>query len=431
MPKLSPLFENRKPSNIRLASIEFAKRTDNVKAISVAIGNVSLPMHPAMIKRMENLSNSDSPFTKGVVKYSETIGTKECNQTILHILNSSGIVTNGLFTQITDGGSQGMELTIVGTTTKEKPLMLLNPAYSNYVSFADRLGLPIVSVNRKLQNDGEYTFPDMSEIESVIKQSQPSALVVIPFDNPTGQLISWENFINLAKLCVKYDMWLISDEAYRELYYQPTDKLPSIWNLNESEVNGISGRRISLETASKVWNACGLRIGAIVTDNQKFNEQCIAEQTASLCANVIGQYIFGAINNESIENLQAWYKLQRDYYLNIIKILDSEFKKSLPNVIVSKPQAAIYSVVDLSPIVGSDFNITDFVLYCAQTGVVEIDGQKMTLLVAPMSGAQFRIAYVLPPEEMKLVPRLLKELLEKYLNLTNPLSVAPNPLSQT
>jgi len=415
MPKLSPLYENRKPSNIRLAGIEFAKRTDGVKAINVAIGNVSLPMHPAMIKRMENLKNVDSPFANGVVKYSETIGTKECNQTILHILKASGIDTTGLFSQITDGGSQGMELVLAGTITKERPLMLLNPAYSNYVSFAGRLELPVISVNRSLQNDGEYTFPAMTEIESLIKEKNPGAMVIIPFDNPTGQLIKWNDFVELAKLCVKYDMWLVSDEAYRELYYQDVEKLPSVWKLNENEVPGINGRRISLETASKVWNACGLRIGAIVTDNQKFNEQCVAEQTANLCANTIGQYIFGAINNESIEDLQKWFKTQRDYYLNIIEILKSEFEKSLPGVIVSKPQAAIYSVVDLLPKVPKVFDITDFVLYCAQKGEVEIEGNKMTLLVAPMGTTQLRIAYVLPPEEMKLVPRLLKELLEKYL----------------
>lgn len=415
MPTLSPLYQNRQPSNIRLASIEFAKRTDGVKAIGVAIGNVSLPMHPAMINRMKNLTSPHSPFVNGVVKYSETIGIKECNQAIFHILEASNIDTHGLFSQITDGGSQGMELVIVGTTTPQKPLMLLNPAYSNYVSFANRLAIPIVSVNRNLQSDGQFTFPDMAQIESLTIEKRPGALVVIPFDNPTGQLINWDDFINLAKLCVKYDMWLISDEAYRELYYQPQEKLPSVWKITESEVNGINGRRISLETASKVWNACGLRIGAIVTDNQKFNEQCIAEQTASLCANTIGQYIFGAINDEPIANLQLWFKSQRDYYFEIIKILKDEFEKYLPNVIVSKPQAAIYSVVDLSPVVGPDFNITDFVLYCAQKGSVEIDGQKMTLLVAPMSGAQLRIAYVIPKDEIKLVPRLLKELLEQYV----------------
>jgi aspartate aminotransferase len=413
--KLSPLYKNRKPSNIRLAGIEFAKRTDGVKAISVAIGNVSLPMHPSMIKRMVNLKSIDSPFVDGVVKYSGTKGTKECNQTILHILKASGIDTKDLFSQITDGGSQGMELVLAGTVTKERPLMLLNPAYSNYAAFVGRLGLSTISVDRKLQSNGEYTLPDMTEVESLIKEKQPGAMVIIPFDNPTGQLIRWNDFVELAKLCVKYDMWLISDEAYRELYYKPVEKIPSVWNLDESEVPGIVGRRISLETASKVWNACGLRIGAIVTDNQKFNEQCIAEQTANLCANVIGQYIFGAINDESIESLQEWFKTQRNYYFKISKILETEFKNNLPEAIVSKPQAAIYSVVDLSPLVGSDFDITNFVLYCARKGKIEIEGQKMTLLVAPMNNAQLRIAYVLPPEEMKLVPRLLKELLGKYL----------------
>ena len=77
---------------------------------------------------------------------------------------------------------------------------------------------------------------------------------------------------------------------------------------------GITGRRISIETAVKVWNACGLRIGALVTDNEEFHARAVAENTASLCSNVIGQYIFGALADESHADLQAWYAKQREYY---------------------------------------------------------------------------------------------------------------------
>lgn len=138
-------------------------------------------------------------------------------------------------------------------------------------------------------------------------------MVVIPYDNPTGHFYDTESMIALAQLCVKHDLWMISDEAYRELFY--VDKpATSIRGITDKEVPGIEGRRISIETASKVRNACGLRVGALVTDNKEFHEKSVAEYTANLCTNVIGQYIFGALAHESKEDLQIRYSKQRNYY---------------------------------------------------------------------------------------------------------------------
>ena len=232
--------------------------------------------------------------------------------------------------------------------------------------------------------------------------------------------------VQLGRLCVKYNMWLISDEAYRELFYVP-QKTSSVWGLNEKEVPGITGRRISIETASKVWNACGLRIGAIVTDNKVYNRQSIAENTANLCPNVIGQYVFGSLAHEKHEDLAKWYAGLRAYYKEMMTALTRDLKAALPGIIVSSPDASIYSVLDVRNIAPDDFDATDFVLFCASVGSVEMDGKKMTLLVSPMDGfysvkpgeknpgtKQMRIAYVEPPDRMKLVPRLFAELFRQY-----------------
>ena len=112
-PKLSKHTESRKPSAIRMAQIEFMKRTDDVEAINTAIGNVSLPIYPAIQKRMFNLNAADSPFHKGVVKYTPSVGMKETNQAFLNIIASSGFNTDGLYSMITDGGSQSMELVLL------------------------------------------------------------------------------------------------------------------------------------------------------------------------------------------------------------------------------------------------------------------------------------------------------------------------------
>ena len=431
-PELSAHFASRNPSAIRLAQIEFMKRTDKVAAINVAIGNVSLPMHPAMINRMKHLDSLNSPFKDGVVKYSATVGYEETNNAFKHIIASSGFDQSGLYTQITDGGSQAMELVMIGVCgaagTKDKPLMLIDAAYTNYKALAERIGRKTVSVHRTLSDTGKFSLPDVKTIEKMIQQHQPGALVIIPYDNPTGHFYDKKSLIALAELCVKNNMWIVSDEAYRELFYV-SDKVVSIWGITEQDVPGISGRRISIETASKVWNACGLRIGAIVTDNELFSQKAVAENTANLCPNVIGQYIFGALAEVPFEDLTLWYKKQRDYYFGMLKELSETIKKLIPDVIISSPDASIYSVVDVRNIVDASFDAGEFVLYCAQQGKVTYEGSEYTLLVSPMaefysipSGqsnpgrTQMRIAYVESPVNMKKVPYLFAELLKKYLN---------------
>lgn len=430
-PQISEHFESREPSSIRLAQIEFLKRTDRVEAVNTAIGNVTLPMHPAMIDRMHNLASSKNPqFKNGVVSYTVSSGTDEVMNAFKNIISSSGFKSDNLFVLTTDGGSQAMEIAVVGVCGKagsnDKPLMLIDPAYTNYIAFADRIGRKTVSVKRKLQDNGKFTLPDFSEIEKEIILKKPGALVVIPYDNPTGHYCDMKTMIELARLCVKYNMWMISDEAYRELLYLDEPK-SSIWALNDSIVEGIEGRRMSVETASKVWNACGLRIGALVTDNSEFYDKALAEYTANLCANAIGQYIFGALALESHEELCKWYQQQRNYYKPLILEVRKALLELLPRIIVSSPDAALYSVIDVRNIAKAGFNSTDFALYCARKGSVDIDGKLYTLLVAPMSGfyaikkgepnpgvTQFRIAYVPKPEKIMLIPYLFKKLFNEY-----------------
>lgn len=431
-PILSAHFESRKPSDVRLAQMKYEERAVKPEAvINVGIGNVSLPTNPAMQKRMFELASPDSPFNKGVVRYSTTAGTDECQAAFKNILKCEGFDTSKLHVQVTDGGSAGMELLLVGLCgpagTGERPLMMIDPAYTNYISFAERIGRKTVTVKRNLTEEGKFTLPELDKIEASIKEHNPGALLVIPYDNPTGQLFDYDALKELAKLCVKYNMWMVSDEAYRELYYEEGKPLVSVWGLSDADVPGIEGRRISIETASKVWNACGLRIGAVITDNAEFNNRSIAEYTANLCANVIGQYIFGALAHETKEDIAGWCKGLKDYYKEQIMMVYNGLKEREPGLIVSSPDASIYTVIDVRNVVKPGFDCIDFVLYCAGQGKVSVDGVETTLLVAPMKGfynvaegehnpgsTQFRISFVEAPENLAKIPELFTELLKQF-----------------
>ena len=426
-PNLSSHFENRLPSAIREAQIIFAQREDKneIQVVNLAIGNVSLPMHPAMQNRLNEMG--EIRFKDGVVKYTPSVGTDEAREAFLNIIGSEGVDTSHLYCMITDGGSQAMELMMLGVCgpSSEKPLMLLDPAYTNYIEFGKRLSIPIVTANREISDDGTFEPLALDEIEKIITENAPGGLLVIPTDNPTGQFLNQRQLIDLAKICVNHNIWIVSDEAYRQLYYGE-DGSSSIWKITEEDVPGITGSRISIESSSKVWNACGLRIGGLVTDNLDFHTKAVSEYTANLCANAIGQEIFGSLAHESHHDLNAWYQRQRDYYSGLIMPLRENLMKEIPGLIVSNPEAAIYFVIDFRNICADTFDSRDFVKYCASKGKVRIDDQEFTLLLAPMNGfysdpkkgkTQMRVAMVESKELIDKTPTILSGLFSSYLNI--------------
>jgi len=125
-----------------------------------------------------------------------------------------------------------MELLTIGCCgpagTDKNPLLLIDAAYTNYIALAQRVGRKTVSVTRNLEDDGKFTLPDISEIEKTIEETKPGALVVIPYDNPTGHYYDHQAMVTLGKLCVKHDLWMVSDEAYRELKYTDAE-VSSVW----------------------------------------------------------------------------------------------------------------------------------------------------------------------------------------------------------
>ncbi len=424
-PNLSSHFENRLPSAIREAQIIFTQREDKneIQVVNLAIGNVSLPMHPAMQNRLNEMG--EIRFKDGVVKYTPSVGTDEAREAFLNIIGSEGVDTSHLYCMITDGGSQAMELMMLGVCgpSSEKPLMLLDPAYTNYIEFGKRLSIPIVTANREISDDGTFEPLALDEIEKIITENAPGGLLVIPTDNPTGQFLNQRQLIDLAKICVNHNIWIVSDEAYRQLYYGE-DGSSSIWKITEEDVPGITGSRISIESSSKVWNACGLRIGGLVTDNLDFHTKAVSEYTANLCANAIGQEIFGSLAHESHHDLNAWYQHQRNYYSGLIMPLRENLMKEIPGLIVSNPEAAIYFVIDFRNICADTFDSRDFVKYCASKGNVRINDQEFTLLLAPMNGfysdpkkgkTQMRVAMVAPKELIEKTPLILSRLYTTYL----------------
>ncbi len=423
-PNLSHHFQYRKPSAIRKAQIEFSERVDKslINVINLAIGNISLPMYPAMHKRLKQIGID--VFSDGVIKYTSTSGTKNARDAFHNILSAEGIDSSNIYPLVTDGGSTAMELMLLGVCgpSSKSPLLLFDPAYTNYIQFAKRLSVEVISTERTINEDGSFSKLNIDEIEKIVKLNNPSGILVIPFDNPTGQYLNKKTMMDIGKIAIDYNIWLISDEAYRPLSFN-NQNTSSIWSITENNLPGITGRRISIESASKVWNACGLRIGALLTDNKEFYKKSVSEYTANLCANSIGQEIFGVLAKEPKENILNWYKKQIEYYKSILSSLKKGLEKEIPGIIVSNPEAAIYCVIDLRNIVAKNFNAEDFIQFCAKKGKVKINNELYTILLAPMNGfytnkkngkTQMRVAIVEDPDKIKITPIVLSELLKSY-----------------
>ena len=291
MPKLSETAEVAESSVIRNAQESFRWRDDKdeVFPLNLAIGNVFLPMHPSMLRRARDIDADHHPLKTGSVPYTATVGTDAARAAILNVIGAPGFDIEGLYSHITAGGTGAMELMIRACCQKGKPLMLIEPFYTNYKELATKLGIPVVSANRTLQEDGKFSIPDPEKIKEQIHSTGANALVVIPYDNPSGQFLSMEILIEIARICVEENIWMVSDEAYMGLVYTG-EKTSSIWGITEKQVPGIRGRRIGIESASKLFNACGERMGALVTDNKTLHQQAVKLATPELCASVRGQH---------------------------------------------------------------------------------------------------------------------------------------------
>ena len=170
-PNISEHYKNREPSAIRKAQILFESRKDcsNIDVINLAIGNISLPMHPIMVSRLKDLGNSNSPFAEGIVQYTTSEGTGECKTAIINSINAelSQDVSKDVNCVVTDGGSQAMELMLLGVSGSkgDNPIMVIDPLYTNYVEFAKRLSTPMVSLERDLNSDGTFKEIDTIKIK--------------------------------------------------------------------------------------------------------------------------------------------------------------------------------------------------------------------------------------------------------------------------
>ena len=304
---------------------------------------------------------------------------------------------------VTTGGSEALIFTMGSITDPGDEIIVPEPFYANYYSFSTQSTVNVVPVISKIEND--FALPPIAEFEKLITKKTKAILICNP-GNPTGYLYSKEEIQQLTELALKYDLFLISDEVYREFVYDDNIKHYSI--LQEEN---LKDHAIVVDSVSKRYSMCGARIGCMVSRNEQVMATAMKFAQARLSPPTYAQIASEAalsVPDEYYTKVIAEYKSRRDTLI--------EGLKKIPNIKVSVPRGAFYCMVEL-PIHNSE--------HFAQWMLENFNDNNQTIMVAPALGFysslnagrnQIRIAFVLKKEDLKRATEILGLALNAYLN---------------
>ena len=301
---------------------------------------------------------------------------------------------------VTVAGSEGVNLSLQITCDEGDEVIVMEPFYTNYNTFAYMNGITMKAVPTDIREG--FKVPDISEFEKLITPKTKAILISNP-GNPTGTLYTKENMLALGEVARKHDLFLISDEVYREFCY--TDE-PHFSAMN---IPGLEQNVILIDSVSKRYNLCGCRIGCIVSHNKDVMTAAMKYAQARLCPPIYGQLAaLGALDtpDEYFDAVKEEYIRRRDYMIGRLN--------AMPGVFSPLPMGAFYTIAEI-PVDDAEkfakWMLTEF----------RLDGQTTMVTPAksfyktPGFGAdQIRLAYVLGVPELEKAFDALEAGLKEY-----------------
>lgn len=304
---------------------------------------------------------------------------------------------------ITSGGSEAILFAFMACMNPGDEMIMVEPGYANYISFAVTAGIKVVTVTSNIE-DG-FALPPMEAFEEAITPHTKALLLCNP-NNPTGYVYSAEELQRIKEIVQKYDLYLIADEVYREFVYNGEPYVSAM-------TLGLPQNVILVDSVSKRYSECGIRIGMLVTKNRMVYDTVMKYCQARLSPPLLGQIVADA----SIEGTEEYakecfeeYKKRRDFFIKGLN--------SIPGVFSPTPNGAFYTVVSL-PVADAE----DFCRWCLTD--FRLDGE--TIMMAPAAGFyrnpdlgrnQVRMAYVLKKEDLQRSLMLLRAALKAYNHRT-------------
>lgn len=358
--------------------------------------NIGQPDIKTPIEALNAVKNN----TIDVLAYSHSAGFESFREKLSGYYAKHDITITADDILVTTGGSEALIFTMGSITDPGDEIIVPEPFYANYYSFSTQSNIKVVPVVSSIEND--FALPEISEFEKLITEKTKAILICNP-GNPTGYLYSKNEIKELTKLAIKYDLFLISDEVYREFVYDGSEHY-SI--LQEKELDD---HAIVIDSVSKRYSMCGARIGCMVSKNASVIATAMKFAQARLSPPTYAQIASEA----ALEAPDSYYKETVEKYKNRRDLLIAELK-SIPHLKVSVPRGAFYCIAEL-PIKNADH-------FC-QWLLSEFDINNETVMLAPASGFyssadqgknQVRIAYVLNRRDLRIATQILKEGLDLY-----------------
>lgn len=335
------------------------------------------------------------------VAYSHSAGNESLRVKLAAYYSKHGIEVSEKDILITTGGSEALIFTMGSITDPGDEIIVPEPFYANYYSFSTQSTVTVVPVISSIDDD--FALPSIAEFEKHITKKTKAILICNP-GNPTGYVYSKEEIQQVAALAKKYDLFIISDEVYREFVYDD-----SVQHYSILQEEGLEEHAIVVDSVSKRYSMCGARIGCMVSKNEQVMQTAMKFAQARLSPPTFAQIASEAalsVDESYYKDVVAKYKLRRDTLVNGLK--------SIPNIKVSVPRGAFYCMVELPVENAEDF---------ARWMLEDFSHKNETVMVAPASGfyssyagnSQIRIAFVLNKRDLKRATEILKLGLEAYL----------------
>ena len=377
----------------RLVPLADAAKARGIKVYHLNIGQPDVPTPPEALEALHKIDRT-------VLEYSPSAGLPSLRKKLCDYYRRYDIRVDTDDIIVTTGGSEAVLFAFMACLDPGDEIIVPEPAYANYMAFAISAGAKIVTVPSSI--DEGFALPPVEQFEALITPKTKGILICNP-NNPTGYLYTMKEMIQIRDLVKRHDLFLFSDEVYREFCYTGAPYISAF------HLPGIEEQVVLIDSVSKRYNECGIRIGALITKHKELKKNVMKFCQARLSPPLLGQIVAEASISTSPGYMLATY----NEYVERRKFLIDELNK-IPGVYSPIPMGAFYTVARL-PVDDAD----RFCRWCLEE--FSYDGQ--TIFMAPASGFyttegmghdEVRLAYVLEKEELRKAMTVLRHALAAY-----------------
>lgn len=394
MPQISVRGLEMPESPIRkLAPLAAAAKQRGIKVYHLNIGQPDLPTPQVGLDALQSIK-------RAVLEYSPSQGILSYREKLVGYYEKYHIHVSPNDIIITTGGSEAVLFAFMSCLNPGDEIIIPEPAYANYMAFAISAGAKIRTITTTI--DEGFSLPKVEKFEELINEHTRAIMICNP-NNPTGYLYTRREMNQIRDLVKKYDLFLFSDEVYREYIYTGSPYISAM------HLNGIENNVILIDSVSKRYSECGIRVGALITHNKEVRKAVMKFCQARLSPPLLGQIVAEA----SLDAPEEYYRTVYDEYVERRKCLIDGLNR-IPGVYSPIPMGAFYTVAKL-PVDNSE----KFCRWCLE----EFSYEGETVMMAPASGFyttpnaganQVRIAYVLNKHDLERALVVLQKALETY-----------------